>query len=175
MSRSEGFAVMDVSTSICDDPKFRRLQRESPEHVAVGFTAYIAVMAESWRSGQRVSIDDAWPGFIPFDQHAIDALIRVALLDKKGRPTVKAWASWFEPARERRTKSRDRWARYNASRNADAAPVPRGSDAATATSDPSVPSVPSPSVPSGLSKSVGLSNPRDGFDVPRPRVVGEPR
>lgn len=152
MSRAEGFAVMDVSTSICDDPKFRRLQRENPEQVAVAFTAYIAVMADSWKAGQRVSIEAAWPGFLPYDETAIASLIRVGLLDKRGRPSQKAWSSWFQPANERREKARDRWARYNAGRNADTAPPPRGNHAATATSVPLLPSVPSdPSVPSAPS------------------------
>jgi hypothetical protein len=162
MPRSEGFAVMDVSTSVCDDPKFRRLHRENPELVAIGFTAYIATMAESWRTGRRVSIDVAWPAFLTFDKAVVDALIRVGLLDRRGLLSSKAWRSWFDPARKRRDQSRDRWARYNAKRDADTTPPPRGSDVSTATSDPSVPSV--RSVPPVIPKDVGL-------DRPRPRVI----
>lgn len=149
MSRAEGFAVMDVSTSVCDDPKFRRLQRENPEFVAPGVTAYLATMAESWKAGHRVSVEDAWPAILPFNREVVDAMIRVELLDRKGLLSQKAWRSWFEPARKRRQQSRDRWTRYNANRDADTALVPRGSDVSTATSVPSVPSVRSdPSVPS---------------------------
>jgi hypothetical protein len=156
-SRADGFAIMDVSTSICDDPKFRRLQRENPELVAPAFAAYVAVMAESWKSGKRVPVEDAWPGFLPFDQAACDALRRVALVDARGLVSTKAWRGWFEPARERRSKSRDRWARYNAKRDADTTPPPRGNDADTATSvrsfRPSVPSGPTgPSVPSARAR-----------------------
>jgi hypothetical protein len=151
MPRSLGFDVMDVSTSVCDDPKFRRLQREAPEHVAVAFTAYIATMAESWKAGRRVSIEDGWPAFLPFDRTVIDLLVSVGLLDSSGLVSPKAWRSWFEPARKRRQKARERWTRYNANRDADTTVVPRGSDAGTATSVPSVrPSGPSdsPSAPS---------------------------
>ena len=143
---------MDVSTSICDDPKFRLLQRRNPEHVAVAFTAYVATIAESWRSGRRVSIDHAWPAFVPFHEAAKAALIDVGLLDRAGMIPVKPWRSWFDPANERRTKSRDRWTRYNAKRDAVTALEPRGNDAGTATSVPPVPSVPSvPTVPTDRS------------------------
>ena len=146
-SRDDGFAIMDVSTSICDDPKFRRLARENPELVAPAFTAYVATMAESWRVGRRVPVEDAWPGFLVFDQAVCDALRRVALVDQRGLVSSKAWRGWFAPARERRAKSRERWARYNAKRDADTTPPPRGSDVGTATSvrsfRPSVPSEPS--------------------------------
>jgi hypothetical protein len=148
-SRSDGFAIMDVSTSICDDPKFRRLLRENPELVAPAFTAYVSVMAESWKIGKRMPVEDAWPGFLPFDQTVCDALRRVALVDARGLVSSKAWRGWFEPARERRSKSRDRWARYNAKRDADTTFPPRGSDADTATSVPPVPS--GPSGPTGSS------------------------
>jgi hypothetical protein len=59
MSRDEGFAVMDVSTSITDDPKVRKLWRHAPDHAAAAFTAYVATMAESWRSGKRATVDDS--------------------------------------------------------------------------------------------------------------------
>lgn len=159
MSRAEGFAVMDVSTSICDEPKFRRLQRENPELLAAGFTAYLSVMAESWKAGRRVNIEDAWPSFLPFDRATADALIRVGLLDRRGLLSPKGWRGWFEPARERRDKARDRWARYNAKRDADTTPPPRGNDVATATSVPSVsPSVPpAPTDPVPPKDSHGLS------------------
>lgn len=167
MSRSDGFPVMDVSTSICDDPKFRLLQRRNPAIVAVAFTAYIATVAESWRAGRRVSIDHAWPAFVPFDDAAKTALAGVGLLDRMGCVPQKAWRSWFDPANERRARSRERWARYNAQRNAVTTPAPRGSDAATATSVPSVRTVPSvPTVPSDHSDKSHV----DSVDGPFPPI-----
>lgn len=147
MSREDGFAVMDVSTDICNDPKFRRLQRESPAAVAVGVFAYFAIMGESWKAGRRVAAVDAWPALVPFDPAIVEAMVSAGLLDRRGLLPQKAWDSWYRPAAERRAKSRDRWARYNAKRDADTALPPRGNDAATATSAPSVPSV-RPSDPS---------------------------
>jgi hypothetical protein len=152
VSRDDGFAVMDVSTDIVNDPKIRKLWRHAPDHAAAGFTAYVATLAESWKAGRRVTIDDAWPAFLTFDQAAVEALVHVGLLDSRGRVTAKAWGGWFESARKRRDQSRDRWARYNAKRDAEATAVPRGSDGVTATSvlpsvRPSVPTEPS-SLPS---------------------------
>ena len=152
MSREEGFAVMDVSTSVCDDPKFRRLARDHQEHCAVAFVVWIATLAESWRTGRRESVADAWPSILPYSDDVVTAMKRVGLIDKSGRVPAKSWADWFGPALERRQRSRDRWARYNAKREADTALVPRGSDAVatrsprrnragTATSVPPVPTV----------------------------------
>src|SRR5690606_13655461 len=76
----------------------------------------------------------AWPAFIAFDKQAVEALIHVGLLDRSGRVPAKAWRGWFDPARERRQCSRDRWARYNAKRDVSTALEPRGSDVSTATS-----------------------------------------
>jgi len=146
MSRDDGFAVMDVSTDIINDPKVRKLWRYAPSHAAVALVGYVATMAESWKAGRRVSIDDAWPAIVPFNQSAVEALAHVGLLDKRGMVTVAAWRGWYEPAKARRDKSRDRWARYNAQRNADTASLPRGTNADTASSVPSVPSV-RPSLP----------------------------
>jgi hypothetical protein len=153
-SRDEGFAVMDVSTSICDDPKFRRLAREHPEHIASGFVAYVATMAESWRTGRRVRVEDAWPSVLPFVPESAGALRDVGLLDRAGKVPMKTWAGWFDPAARRRESSRERWRRYNAQRDkhpppdADTTDIPRGSDVDTATSVPPVPSGPTgPSAP----------------------------
>jgi hypothetical protein len=148
MSRDDGFVVMDVSTDIVNDPKVRKLYRHAPDHAGAGFAAYIATMADSWRAGRRVSVDDAWPACIPFDKPAVDALIHVGLLDRTGRIPVKSWRGWYEAARIRREKSRDRWRRYNEKRDADTTDVPRGSDADTATS---VPPVRPSSLPTGSS------------------------
>lgn len=169
MPRAEGFAVMDVSTSVCDDPKFRRIHRQSPDLVAPAFTAYMAVMAESWKAGSRVAVEDAWPSLLPFDQAVVDALVIVGLLDKRGLLSPKAWRGWFDPARERRDKSRVRWTRYNAKRDADTTDLPRGSDADTATSVPTVrPSVPTePSVPPVERARAAKNGPKDRDDEVR--------
>lgn len=140
MSRDDGFAVMDVSTSILDDEKFKKLARYSPDHIGTAVTGFLATLSASWRHAKRVQIEDAWPAFMPFDRLAADALIHCKLLDKTGRIPAKPWNGWFGPARKRREVTRDRWDRYNAKRrgtstNDDAATAlaPRGNDAVTAT------------------------------------------
>lgn len=140
MSRDEGFDVMDVSTAIAHDPKFRRLAREHPELVAAGFTAYVSTMAESWKAGARMTVEDAWPqSIMTFDGHVVAGLKRVKLLTAQGYVTPSAWRDYFERAKTRREATRDRWRRANdkrASSNTkdsdDTALSPRGSDAVTA-------------------------------------------
>lgn len=142
MSRDEGFAVMDVSVDIANDPKVRRLWRERPEQAGVGFYVYTATVGESWKAGQRVTAEYAWPATVPFDDAVVGALRHVGLLDRSSRVPATAWRGWFEPAKTRRDAARERWRRANEKRHADAAMLPRGSDAVTASTVPSVPSVP---------------------------------
>lgn len=146
---------MDVSTNILNDPKFRKFQRLYPDRVAAGVTAYLAVMSESWKAGRRVSIHDAWPAILPFDEAVIPALMDVGLLDRRGYLPLKTWDGWFGPAQKRRDENRERWRRYNDERRRlrtdnDASPteLPRGNHVATTPirtyrSVPSVPTVPS--------------------------------
>lgn len=111
MSRpdAQGFSIMDVSTTVLDDEKFQRLGFYSPDHYAPAVVGFVATLARSWRKGRRVTVQDAWPVYRPFDQLAVDALIHVHLLDKTGRIPAKAWREWFEEARSRRDETRARW------------------------------------------------------------------
>jgi hypothetical protein len=149
MSRIEGFDVMDVSTSILHDPKFIRLGREYPALAGPGFTAYLSVTAESWKAGERLSIDDAWPVILAFNDAVVGALRAVKLLDARGRVTASAWRGFFEQARARREKSRERWRRANEARgqkpgdlngndSAATSRLPRGANAVTAPPSDSV-------------------------------------
>jgi hypothetical protein len=160
MSRDDGFPVMDVSTDIVNDPKVRKLYRHAPDHAGTGFVAYVGTLSESWKAGRRVTVDDAWPACVAFDKAAVEALIHVGLLDRTGRIPVKSWRGWFEAARVRREKSRERWRRYNEKRDADTAEVPRGNHVGTATSVPPVrPSV--PPAPTGASVNARVRAPED--------------
>lgn len=154
MSREDGFAVMDVSVDLANDPKVRKLWRHAPDHAGVAFLAYVSTMGESWKAGRRMSVDDAWPPFVPFSKPAVEALIHVGLLDQRGLVLAKTWRGWFDPANERRKKARDRWRRANDKRHSDAVEpstndsgdtsrLPRGTNADTASPVPSVPTVPS--------------------------------
>jgi hypothetical protein len=113
-SRLEGFDIMDMSTSLLHDPKLRRLSREQPTVLAPAFMAYVATVAESWKAGDRVSVDDAWPSYLPYDEAAVTALVGVRLLDDGRRVPVKAWRGWFAPARKRRESARKRWSDWKA-------------------------------------------------------------
>jgi hypothetical protein len=97
---------MDVSVDIHQDPKFRRVAREHPDLVAAVFTVYLAVLAASWKAGERVSLDDAWPVLLPFDEEVSVALRDCGLLDSRGRIAARAWRSWYAPAFERRERRR---------------------------------------------------------------------
>ncbi|MBV9484596.1 MAG: hypothetical protein JO246_00910 [Frankiaceae bacterium] len=164
MSRTEGFDVMDVSTSLPNDPKFRELARRFPDDLAPAFMAYVGTMAESWRAGERVTVDVAWPSILPRSDSAVTALLAVKLLDRSRRVTVSAWRDYFDQARERREKSRARWRRANDARtrnphdligndSADTARLPRGANAVTAPPSDSVRPSDSESVRSSLSGS----------------------
>jgi len=157
MSRGDGFAIMDVSTDIVNDPKVRKLFRLSPDHASAAFIAFIATLGESWKAGRRVKIDDAWPGYLDYDTAAVAALVTVGLLDKRGLLSLKAWEGWFGVAKSRRTASREKWRKENEKRRGNGAvdeQSPRGDYAVTTPtvplrSSPSVPILPGrPSVPS---------------------------
>ena len=180
MSRDDGFAVMDVSTGYVDDPKWRKLARYAPDQLGSAFIAYTATMAESWRTGRRVTIEDAWPALIPVSKPAIDALRHVGLLDSHGLVQSRAWRGWFGAAKTRRDAFRDRWARANEKRRAATEQLPRGDSAATASPVPSVPSVPSdPSVdsidtpppPTSGGRRKTKTNPRANGEAPRQRAA----
>jgi len=158
MSRDDGFAVMDVSSDIVNDPKVRKLFRLSPDHANAAFVAFIATLGESWKAGRRVNITDAWPGYLTFDQDAVDALVSVGLLDRRGLLSLRAWEGWFGIAKTRRETARDRWRRANEKRHADAAMVPRGNGADTEATVP-IRSSPTRSV-EGYTRTPTFSEPR---------------
>lgn len=148
MGKLDGFEVMDVSTAVVHDPKIRRLAREAPELLGAAFLAYMAVMAESWKAGERLTIQDAWPSFLPFDPAVVEKLRQVELLDVRGRVRPKPWREFFESAKKRREAARERWRRANENRTNKAevngkdraytAKLPRGNRAYTAATVPSV-------------------------------------
>lgn len=116
MSRDDGFAVMDMSTDIINDPKFRKLNRLHNGSTPIAFMAYVAVIAESWKAGRRVTVENAWPALIPFDNAICQAMCDVGLVDRSGRIPLRAWQGWYAQAHKRREASRESWRKYNASR-----------------------------------------------------------
>lgn len=162
MARDEGFTVMDVSTSLLSDTKVRRLQRHAPDRYPVAMLAYLSTMAESWRVGRRVSVEDAWPVGVPFDSLAAEALSHVGLTDASGLIVPRTWRSWFGKAKSRRSKSRADWRDWQRKHRESQRGVRADSEP-----DKPIPSVPSvrPSEP-GLQGDTPLD---DG--PPRPRLV----
>lgn len=174
MSREDGFAVMDVSTSWHEDPKFRRIWRRRPDLLTTAGFVYLALVAESWRQGKRVSIDDAWPPLVPYDADVVAELVGAQLIDRGHRVASKTWTGWFKPAAERQSRARERYARYNAKRHAaamglnsddDASPtsLPRGNQSGTTATVPSV----RPSDPSVRSEKVNEASVGTEGSAPR--------
>lgn len=155
MSRVDGFTVMDVEAGIVHDGKWKRLARYAPDRVATAGWVYIATMGESWHAGRRVSAEDAWPAYIPFDPLVIEGMVHVGLLDAKGRIVSRTWRSWFERARERREKTREQWREWQRNHRARQGDVNPDSD----------PDKGKPSVPSVLNRrertSKGVQQPTD--------------
>lgn len=165
MSRDEGFAVMDVSTSMLGDTKIKRLLRHCPDHYTVAVVAYFSTMAESWKAGRRLSVEDCWPVGVPVDPLAIEALVHVGLLDGSGFIVVKTWRSWFGKAKSRRSKSRADWRKWQQEHRKR-----QGGVSPDSGPDKPIPSVPTvrPSDPSVPSKDPQGGTSLDGG----PRLIG---
>lgn len=121
MSRDDGFDRMDVATSIADDRKFRLLAKRHPELYPAAFTVYVGgLLAVSWRDGERLTLEEAWPALLPEDPAIGPALLEAGLVDEEMRIPWHAWEGWFGAASERRQGGRDRQRRYNAKRRSPA-------------------------------------------------------
>jgi len=116
MSQSDGFDRMDVATSIADDRKFRQLGRRHPELLGAAGWAYVGLLAASWREGQRLTLEEAWPVLLPDDPAVSAALLEAGLVDDDQRIPWHAWEGWFGAASERRRAGRERHVRYNRKR-----------------------------------------------------------
>jgi len=186
MSRDEGFAVMDVSTSIHEDAKFKRLARRHPELLPAAFTAYVALLGESWRAGERVAMRDAWPMLLgPFDRTVVAALRRFELLDSAGLVAPETWERWFGPAQRRQEQARERWRRANEKRHAaamaslaqdsaDTASLPRGDTRGTAATDPTDRPTDRSVRPERLNETVDVDNGAPGRNGSRPIGLVQP-
>lgn len=179
MSRDDGFAIADVSTSLYSHPRVVALARllrdgtQTAAHVAI----FEAVLLASWGAGRRLTLDEACPAWWldPVDELRAN-LQAVGLLDSEARIPDDSWASWFEPAFERREARRES-GRLGGQRSGAArteASLQRRSGGALAVLNPSVPTV--PSVPTGPSiptdRQGGVSGERRARRSPRGGVSG---
>jgi hypothetical protein len=99
----EGFKHMDVDTDWPYHRKVRMLQRLYPEHWTEYWAAYLALLAEAWKSGNRnLTVLDAWCPAVPSDPPETVAALRAAgIIDRQGRIPIASWRDWFEPAARR--------------------------------------------------------------------------
>lgn len=116
MSRDDGFAIMDISTSLVEDPKFRTLARRHPAQLAAAGWAYVGLLATSWREGERLTLEEGWPVLLPWDPEAAEALREVGLVDDETRVPGSVWDGWFGVAFQRRALGRERQHRADVKR-----------------------------------------------------------
>jgi hypothetical protein len=74
--------------------------------MAQAVTVYLAVILESWRSGERSAAENAAPLWLADASDAVAGLSAVGLLDDAGRIPERAWRSWFGPAHDRLADAR---------------------------------------------------------------------
>ena len=151
MSRDDGFAVADVDSAYFDDAKMRDLWQRlhDTDRMARACVLHAATLLSSWRHGERVTVTQACPMWLPHDDELVVALKGVRLLDRSGRIPLGPWDQWFGTAFRRREARREigraGGLASGKSRSTDGEPsVQRNSSA----SEPVRPSV--PTVPSGL-------------------------
>jgi hypothetical protein len=108
MTRDEGFRTADVDTGLLDDPKMRALWRSlrDPAAMSRAVVAYLAAVLSSWRTGERVTAEDAAPLWSEPDPDVLDAMTTAGLLDAEHRIPAHVWTSWYEPAAERQQNFR---------------------------------------------------------------------
>lgn len=163
MSRDEGFAIADVSTSHFEDDKVKALWRAvRPDEAAMNaaMTLHEATMLASWRDGKRMTAEDAAPAWMMDVATPTAHLTAHGLLDADGKVPRKSWNVWFGVAKKRREQTRDRWRRAKRPNesstefNGTSAEVPRGGNGGS--SGPSVrPSVPTESLSESSSQQPG--------------------
>lgn len=125
--KADGFDRMDVATDIVHDVKFRRLARLHPDLVAAAGWAYVSLLGDSWREGERLTLDETWPPGVTFDPAVGEALVEAELVDDDGRVTEHAWSGWYGAAHERRERGRERQRRADAKRGRVSSPAPPSS------------------------------------------------
>jgi hypothetical protein len=180
MSRDE-LTRMDVDTGFLYHRKTRALQVANPERWPIYYTAYLAVLAESWKKGTRLTLADSWSVAFPCTMdEALAALVSVELLDAAGRIRVGSWKEWVEPALERigkksaagKTGATARWEKERA-RGTSTKSAPDGNaksmrpDATALRIDaPRQPSTPStPATPASAPEAVVLEQEADALDA----------
>lgn len=168
MSRGDGFAVADLDSSYMDDAKLRALwQRiQDADRMARAVVLHQSTLLASWRHGERVTVAEAAPIWLPADAELVSHLVAVRLLDKQGRVHPASWRRWFGAAEERRAKRRlagatgGRASGNARSSNREATVEHPSTFAEPVPTVPTVPSVDTPQPPSGGGRRSNGTNPR---------------
>ncbi len=167
MTRGEGLQRADIDSSLLTDPKLRRLRRQLPDaaQMARAVVLYLAALLDSWRTGERVSAEDAAPEWIEADAGTLAALVAADLLDNEYRVPLHAWTAWHDPAVQRISQNREKaqlgGLRARGARTRDEAEAMRAalnspaiSPAISATDTPAS----QPATPTGPSQPLGVEN-----------------
>lgn len=173
MSRGDGFATADVDSSYMDDAKMRALWQRlrDTDRMARAVLLHQATLLASWRHGERVTVTEAAPIWLPADDELVGHLQAVKLLDRSGKIGKASWTEWFGAADARRAKRRAAGAVGGQasgkarSSNAEAIVQQPSSVAEPVPTVPSVPTVESPPTPP--SGADGRVNPRANGTNPR--------
>jgi hypothetical protein len=99
MTRGEGFQTADIDTGLLDDAKMRHLWRllRDPATMARAVVAYEAAVLASWRTGDRITAEDAAP-FWDDPAELLAPLVAAGLLDNEHRVPLHVWTAWYGPA-----------------------------------------------------------------------------
>jgi hypothetical protein len=94
---------MDVDTLWPYHHRVRRLQAQHPDRWPVYWTAYLALLAEAWRSGSRLkTLEEAWVPALPCTiTEAAEALQGAGIIDRLGRVPLASWRDWYGPVQQR--------------------------------------------------------------------------
>lgn len=109
MSRDDGFSVADMDSAYFDDAKMRDLwQRlQDSDRMARAVILHAATLLGSWRQGERITVSQATPLWMPHDEAIVDELKAVKMLDRAGKIPVGPWTKWFGVAHGRREVRRE--------------------------------------------------------------------
>jgi hypothetical protein len=102
-------ANLDVDRLHDGDGKVRALWRRVAGDEAVMarcLAAHEATFAKSWKTGRRVTLEEAAPFWLSDLDQLLDVLAAVELLDAEGRIPEASWERWYGPARDRVLRKR---------------------------------------------------------------------
>jgi hypothetical protein len=171
MSRDDGFAVADMDSAYFDDAKMRDLWQRlhDPDRMARAVVLHAATLLGSWRQGERITVGQASPLWMPHDDEIVEDLKAVRMLDRSGKIPSGPWNKWFGVAFKRREVRRETGRAgglaSGKARSTDGEGTVQGELSPTEPVRPSVPPVPSsPTGPSVPSPRTGKKN--DGLTTP---------